>query len=100
MLNQQEIDILFDALDAFEKSKATGKLFSTMVCLSLAKDKEQAEKIMSESEVETEDEKRRQVLAREQVILLKAKLIKTRDHYEAEQFAKSFEGHEHKREQS
>lgn len=76
MLNNDDIQILMEALDALE-SKASRDAFSmSMIGLMLMDDKEEARR---EAERELEKAKAETEGMKERIILLKAKLIQMKD---------------------
>ena len=85
MFNEDEIELLFSALDALQHENSSQALVSTMIMAMMPRDQELTPGELTEnynSQVETEQQ---QVLE-ERVILLKAKLIGIRDKAIADSF--------------
>lgn len=75
----KELDILFEALDALESKQATDSALSSMLGVMVIRDEEEREKFMNKQELELAAAKEKNRNLREQIILLKAKLIGMKD---------------------
>jgi len=75
-LSSKEIDLLVDALDAWERKDLTGKLMSGMLKGMFAKDDPVLKAKMEEEErIENEKEEKEARQRKETALMLKAKLI-------------------------
>jgi hypothetical protein len=74
MLTSQDIEMLFEALDAWETEATSNSMLGSLFAMALSKDdgKVMAEDILTEGRDKTRTRK-------EQSILLKAKLLQMRD---------------------
>ena len=75
MFTHDEIEMLFEALDALESSKQKNAMMGGMLGLMLSKDRDEAERNFKEK---MESASPDQIL-KERIILLKAKLISMKD---------------------
>lgn len=76
MLNDDDIDMLMDALDALEKKDGLEAVSGGILKLMLVEDKEQAKRDFSTG---LEEAQKKTKSMRESIILLKAKLIMMKD---------------------
>jgi len=74
-----EIDVLFDALDALESKASNDVLTGGLMSLIFSKGKEQADEVGNDLMNKLGDVKHEQRHLKEQIILLKAKLLQARD---------------------
>jgi len=74
-----EVDILFDALDALESKASNDVLTGGLMSLIFSKGKEQADEVGNDLMNKLGDVKHEQRHLKEQIILLKAKLLQARD---------------------
>jgi len=74
-----EVDILFDALDALESKASNDVLTGGLMSLIFSKGKEQADEVGNDLMNKLDDVKHEQRHLKEQIILLKAKLLQARD---------------------
>lgn len=76
MLNNDDIQMLMEALDALEKQAGKDGFMGAMLGLMLSKDKEEANR-HAEQEMKEAEEKTAAI--KDRIILLKAKLIMMKD---------------------
>lgn len=79
MLDEQELNLIFEALDALEKVKEQEHRIGTIFGALFIRDDETREEYMTRKELELEENKKRETIMKERIILLKAKLIGMRD---------------------
>lgn len=85
MFNSNEIDILMEALDAWESKDSMSDLLVTMLGAGMAKDEASRDSYLEERQIEMEKRKLEQRTRKEQAILIKAKLIQMRDRADIEE---------------
>lgn len=87
MLNDQDIELLMQGLDAIEKSESMSGLMGEMLGTMMARgDKDFLSKIDEDRRMAEFRRKQEKQLRREQVIMLKAKLVHIRQSVTAERF--------------
>jgi hypothetical protein len=89
MFDNDEIEFLLIALDAYEQSFNSNALNTSLLSLMILSDKEEAKLMMEQSIVEAQNEANK---VKDRIVLMKAKLIQMRDQatiQEAKDFLKS-----------
>lgn len=79
MFTDDEIQVLMDALDAWEEKEATDEMLATMLTFAMATDAADAANIMRERKAKKAPVQDSRRLRKERSVLLKAKLIQLRD---------------------
>lgn len=86
-LEDNEIELLCNALDSLERSDAHSTTMSMMIAASVCPSREQYEKLEAEILRKEKEAKAAQSVRRERIILLKAKLIQIKQSNVAEKFS-------------
>ena len=79
MFNEEEIGVLFKALDALERAQVQDHMMGVVMGAMLIRDEEERDEFMEKKEAELAAEQKAAQVQTERIILLKAKLISMRD---------------------
>lgn len=79
MLTIKDIQILIEAVDAWEKKSSVDSLMGTMLSAMFSRSKEDFERIQADMNKDDFDSVHLEQIRKEKAILLKAKLIQIRD---------------------
>jgi len=86
MFTREDLDFLYECIEAKERDASTSSLMGTMMKTMMARTKEEAEKFIHDDELKMKEQKEAGRALRDRCILFKAKLIQMRDEHDAEAF--------------
>lgn len=78
-LDEEDIRLLMETLDALERQDESKLFSSTLMGLMLARSEKQAEEVIASAEQQGAEARQKRELFSERIILLKAKLIQMKD---------------------